>query len=150
MRRSIHSLGAWACSLGWTNPRSTTGNPRMDSKLAETGIEPPSRMNTAGWPNTASSARAAAWAIGWSIGVWLGRPLPRSWTVTVTPGGAISVTKSRNRSKMTAGSWAATSRQLTLAWAWAGMIVLAPAPWKPPQMPLTSRVGRVARRSSVV
>ena len=50
---------------------------------------------------------------------------------------------------MRSGSCAATSRQLTLAWAWAGMIVLLPSPVNPPQMPLTSSVGRVARRSSV-
>ena len=37
----------------------------------------------------------------------------------------------------------------TLACAWAGMIVFVPAPWKPPHRPLTSSVGRVARRSSV-
>src|SRR6478609_1374568 len=50
---------------------------------------------------------------------------------------------------MRSGSWAATSRQLILAWAWAGMIVLLPSPVNPAQMPLTSSVGRVARRSSV-
>ena len=31
---------------------------------------------------------------------------------------------------------------MSLAWAFAGMIVLEPSPWKPPQMPLTSSVGR--------
>ena len=51
---------------------------------------------------------------------------------------------------MRSGSWSGTSRQLTLAWAWAGMIVFEPSPWKPPQIPLTSRVGRAPIRSSVV
>ena len=37
-----------------------------------------------------------------------------------------------------------------MAWAWAGMMVLLPSPWKPPQMPLTSSVGRAPRRSRVV
>ncbi len=35
----------------------------------------------------------------------------------------------------------ATRRVLILAWACAGMMVLLPSPWKPPQMPLTSSVG---------
>ena len=56
--------------------------------------------------------------------------------------GGASPDVSRNAAKIRSGSWSATSRQLILAWAWAGMIVLLPSPWKPPQMPLTSSVGR--------
>ena len=60
----------------------------------------------------------------------------------------MSSTKARSASKTRSGSWAVTSRQLTFAWAWAGMIVFVPAPWNPPQMPLTSSVGRAPLRSS--
>ena len=67
--------------------------------------------------------------------------------MTVTPGGATCSTYALNCSKILAGSWAVTSRQLTLAWAWAGMIVLVPSPWNPPHRPFTSSVGRAPRRS---
>ena len=51
---------------------------------------------------------------------------------------------------MRSGSWLATSRQVILAWARPGMIVLLPSPEKPPQIPFTSSVGRAPRRSVVV
>jgi len=44
----------------------------------------------------------------------------------------------------------ATSRHVILAWACPGMMVLLPSPEKPPQIPLTSSVGRAPRRSMVV
>ena len=56
----------------------------------------------------------------------------------------------RSLAWMSCGSWSATSRQLTLAWAWAGMMVLAPSPVNPPHRPLTSSVGRIDLRSRVV
>ena len=62
----------------------------------------------------------------------------------------MAATWSRSASYTRRGSWLATSRVDTFACAWAGMIVFAPSPWNPPQIPFTSRVGRVARRSSVV
>ena len=62
------------------------------SKLAHTGIEPPSRMYTGARPKVASSARAAACVAGWSIGVRLGAPAAEQLDVDVTPGGATSAT----------------------------------------------------------
>ena len=41
-----------------------------------------------------------------------------------------------------------TSRADSLAWAWAGMMVLVPSPWKPAHMPQMSRVGRAPRRTT--
>ena len=54
----------------------------------------------------------------------------------MTPGGATCATYARSASKIRSGSWFGTSRQLILAWAWAGMIVFEPSPWNPPQMPV--------------
>ena len=50
---------------------------------------------------------------------------------------------------MSSGSWSGTRRQLTFALARAGMMVFAPSPWKPPEMPQQSSVGRAQMRSSV-
>ena len=44
LARSIHSFGAWKLPSGGQKPRSTTGSPRVCSKVATNGIEPPSRM----------------------------------------------------------------------------------------------------------
>ncbi len=52
---SIHSLGAWKLPFGGMNPITVTGRPRIDSKLAATGIEPPSRTKTGARPKVASS-----------------------------------------------------------------------------------------------
>ena len=51
---------------------------------------------------------------------------------------------------MTAGSWSATSRQLTLAWAWAGMIVLEPVALEaaPDAVDVEGRAGRLGARGS--
>ena len=46
-----------------------------------------------------------------------------------------------------AGSWPATRRHETLAWALAGMIALRPSPVAPLHMPSISRVGRAQARS---
>ncbi len=48
------------------------------------------------------------------------------------------------------GVWSGTRRMEILAWAVAGITVLAPSPVKPDQIPLMSRLGRAQRRSSVV
>ena len=99
----------------------------------------------------ASRARAAAWSPGGRSACMLGRPSPRFWTSTRDAGRRDRAGRSRGSARRCrSGSWFATSRQLTLAWAWAGMIVLLPSPWKPPQMPLTSSVGRAPRRSRTV
>jgi len=50
-------------------------------------------------------------------------------------------------SRISAGDWSGTSRQVILAWASQGITVFTPGPVKPPQMPFTSRVGRADARS---
>ena len=145
-RRSIHSFGAWALSSGGVKPRSTTGRPRTRSKagadrdraaLADVDRRPRRRSPRAPGPRPASpGGRSASGSGGRRRGsVTVGRHAGRGDRLDVGRGTA---------SKIRSGSWAATSRQLTLAWAWAGMIVLLPSPWKPPHMPLTSSVGRAA------
>jgi hypothetical protein len=62
--RSIHSFGAWKLPFGGMNPMTVTGRPRIDSKLAATGIEPPSRTKTGACPKDASRARAKARVAG--------------------------------------------------------------------------------------
>ena len=105
------------------------------------GARPAGRGSTRSWRRPGSSrlrgcrpapgrtsprARAAAACVaGWSIGVRLGRPPPRYWTVVghARRGDLLDV-RARTPRRSVSGSCAATSRQLTLAWAWAGMIVL--------------------------
>src|SRR4029453_18397671 len=84
---------------------------------------------------------------GWSRGVRAGLTPPKERTETSTWPGARSRTQRSNSGSSRAGSWSATRRNDTLAWASAGMMVLDPTPVKPPQMPLTSAVGRPDIRS---
>ena len=72
---------------------------------------------------------------------------PKERTETSTGAGAGSRAQRSNSGSSRAGSWSATSRNDTLAWAVAGMMVLVPAPLNPPQMPLMSAVGRPDIRS---
>src|SRR3954465_13550495 len=49
--RSSFSFGACAFSSGSPTPKSTDGRPRISWKVATTGIDPPSRLNTGVLPN---------------------------------------------------------------------------------------------------
>ena len=66
------------------------------------------------------------------------------------PAGVLSVTYASKASRTSRASWSATSRKDSLACASFGMMVLPPGPVCPPQMPLTSAVGRAQIRSSVL
>ena len=52
----------------------------------------------------------------------------RSWTLSVTPGGASFLTWASKRGNRSFGSWSGTSRMLTLADANEGSTVFAPSP----------------------
>ena len=149
LSRRMLSLGAWAWSSGWVKPSSTTGSPRTFAKLAPAGIEPPS------WRYERRLAEDFLEARGRSL---RRRVVDRRQRpIAVVELGDVDVDAlRRDRHDVVAqrarrscrGSMSATRRHETLACAWAGMIVLEPSPWKPPQMPLTSSVGRAPLRSS--
>src|SRR5581483_7757674 len=148
--RSKRSLGAWIWSSGRPTPTSTLGSPSTLWKVATGGMVPPVRMIAGSAPKPWRIARRAACTAGWSIGVTTGRPPFSTCTSTRTAGGAALRRASATSAAISSGSWSGTRRQLILAPACAGMIVLLPGPEYPPQMPLTSRVGRSHIRSSGV
>ena len=106
------------------------------------GIDPPDRMNTVCLSKMSPKARAAT----------RDRRMIR---IDHQPGRRaqdahlhldsfrrVLLTNFRKAATTFSGSWFGTRRMLTLAVAFAGITVFAPAPVNPPAMPCTSNVGR--------
>jgi hypothetical protein len=89
----------------------------------------------------------AALNAGSSSGARNAEPPWSALTVTFTSRGASRFTYAVNLRSISSGVWSGTSRIEIFALAREGMIVFAPSPWKPPQMPFTSSVGRAHMRS---
>ena len=115
-------------SLSKPNPMSTVFNPKICSKLATIGIDPPPRNGTGFRPNELSMAAEAALYAVESVGVTAGCPPCMGVIFTETDGGAMALKCFSNNAVIVSGLWFGTNRMEILADALLAMTVLAPSP----------------------
>ena len=122
-----------------------TGSPSRSCSSDATGMRATGADRTRApartWPRGPAGAASATGWVG--VGAQRLRRAERPDLDTVRPSARPAARSPGSASNSLSPSWSGTSRQLTLAWAWAGMIVFEPSPVKPPQIPLTSSVGRM-------